>query len=31
LSWAQFKYQAGNDNGSYESCVDNTATLKIVP
>jgi hypothetical protein len=31
MSWAQFKYQGGNDNGSYESCVDSTATLKIVP
>lgn len=31
MSWAQFKYQAGPESGSYESCVDATATLKIIP
>jgi hypothetical protein len=31
LAWAQFKYQNGPKSGSYESCVDATASLTIIP
>jgi hypothetical protein len=31
MAWTQFKYQAGRESGSYESCVDKTVTLTIVP
>ncbi|HKV24200.1 MAG TPA: hypothetical protein VJN93_06370 [Candidatus Acidoferrum sp.] len=29
MAWAQFKYQNGGESGSYESCVDATASLTI--
>jgi hypothetical protein len=31
MAWAQYKYQNGPVSGSYESCVDATASLKIIP
>jgi hypothetical protein len=31
MAWAQFKYQAGAESGSYESCVDAVAPLTISP
>ena len=30
MAWAQYKYQNGPVSGSYESCVDATASLTII-